>query len=154
MRISKTQLLLFAIAALLAPGAGCERSYGVMRSARLPKFPDPACVRAAIGDVAGIRNYNEWHSPQEEGKRAREVDRSHNFAYNGDHVTVELGLFDDGHGPIRFVQSYLFNKPPPQREIDEARHLMIAVEEGLMARCGLSELREGVREYCSGVQCR
>lgn len=154
MSVLRVLLLSFTIAVVLAVVADCERSFGVSRSARLSKFPDPACVRTVLQQVSGIRDYDESFWPEREGERAPDGGRSHNFAYNSDHLTIALGLFDDRPGSIRFVQSYLFGRRVSQSEADEARRLMIAVEAALVTKCGLTELKEGVSEYCAGVKCR
>ncbi len=136
----------------LSLGLSCERSYGVKRRAQLSRFPDPACVRAVVEGVPGIQDYDEFHWPEEEGQEGR---RSHNFFYNGSAVKgVQLGLFDDGDPGIRFIQTYLPRNKPLQANVDEARRLMKAVEEGLASRCGIPDLNERIRESCPGVECR
>lgn len=148
-------LVAFAGAATVLLLAGCEKSYGVKRSARLSQLPNPACVRAAIENVPEIRDYDEWHWPEDgEGvQRAEEVRYAHHFAYDGDQARVLLGMFDDDGERIRFVQSFLWGERPPQGAVDDARRLMIALEHELERRCGMAELGESVRESCVRVEC-
>lgn len=146
-------MLAIALMPLVSLGFSCERSYGIERSVHFTQFPDPACVRSVIERVPGIRGYDEWQWP-EEGATGQDPNRAHHFAYDGESVRVQLGVFADEPGRMRFVQSYMrANLPMTRREADEARSLMVAVEKSLVADCGLVELQSSVTERCAGVSC-
>jgi hypothetical protein len=139
-----------AVALVLSASCG-ERIYGVQRAAKLSAFPDPACVRAVVETVSGTEGIDEWHWPQ----RRREGEYyAHHLSYAEDEVRVQLAVFDEGPGRVRFVQAYLsVDEPLPEAEVEVARRLMIAVEDGLVSRCGQAELRARVRETCEGEGC-
>jgi hypothetical protein len=142
-----------ATAVLIVSGmCGCESAYGVIRSAELSHFPDPQCVRSVIHETQGTRDYKEWIWPEDD--TVDTDSRSHHFNYKGSQASVTLALIDEGHGYVNFSHSELvYNRQLSQASVDEARRLMIEVEEGLVERCGITELEEGVRELCQGVEC-
>jgi len=141
--------VLLAVVAICS--CGCERTYGISRTADLSRFPEPACIREVLDSLPAIRNYDEriW-TEETESTQAR---RTLRFAYSGERVTVRLTLLDEGAGDIEFDHSFLFVRPIPKEEVDEARGLMLKVEAGLIARCNLTELEADVQEWCPGVDC-
>jgi len=150
-------LLTVAVGSVLHGALACERSFGVSRAAELAEFPDPVCVRAVLGQTEGIKGFNEWYWPKSDSDPeavARSV-RAHHFAYDdGPGVRVQLGIFEDAPGKIRWVQSYISGTAPRSQDaVDEARRMMMAVERGVESRCGIAELSARVGEVCSGVEC-
>ena len=149
----------YLVAAVALAGLVCalesnsEDTYGVKRTARLAEVPELTCVRNVVEHVAEGRGYDEWRWPESDGARD-EVGYAHHFAYNGDRVRVQLGLFRDSPGVVRLIQSYAkIDEAPDEREVAESRRLMAAVEKGLMSQCGVRDLVGRVRESCSGVEC-
>jgi hypothetical protein len=145
------------LVALACGASGDEHSFGVSRTAELLEFPDPACVREVITGIEGVSSYDEWYWPKtnSDPQAVARSRRAHHFAYDGSALRVELGIFEDAPDKVRWVQAYIQREtPPPQQSIDEARRLMLAVEVGVEARCGVVDLTKRSREACSGVECR
>jgi hypothetical protein len=143
-----------AVVVILSACSGA-RLYGVQRGAMLSTFPDPNCVRAVVEAVSGPERIREWHLPQHRDERGSLIDgRKHHFSYAAHDVRVELSTFEERSGRVRFLQSYVsVERSPSRSEIEVARRLMIAVEDGLVSRCGQAELRARVRETCEGEGC-
>jgi hypothetical protein len=150
------QRLIFVVAILsaffgIAMTSGCERSYGITRTARLPSYPPPDCVIEAIEHVAAIEAFDDHHESEEQSAGAQ--GRFQNVSYRGMGVEVELGVFEEADR-IRLIQSHLFvNKKPTAREVRDARTLMMAVEARLGEHCDVPGLSELVREKCADVEC-
>jgi hypothetical protein len=97
-------------------------------------------VRQVLNSASDISFHDEWSWP-EGGEVAPNGARDHHFAYVGQHSSIQVAFIDDGHGRVKFVQSFLrVSKPIPQTAIEEAEHLMDEFERRVTLRCGLERM--------------
>jgi hypothetical protein len=131
---------------------GCEREYGVHRTALLQAYPDLACIRGVIERAPGIGRVTET-SPRE--PRTTGAPRgSHYFSYEGPSVSAHLAVVAETNGEISLSQTLMqVDSPPPQEMIDATRAVMRSLERQLENDCAMNGLASSTKEFCFRVDC-
>jgi len=134
---------------------GCEREYGIHRSATLSTLPDLECIRSVVNETALISSVDENHWVSEEQGNDGLRRQSHRYSYQGPDVRGHLGIFVDPGGEIRFVQSYIrTDEKPPQTTIDRSLEAMREMARIIEVRCEVEDLVASIHESCERVECR
>ncbi len=121
---------------------GCDRIYGVDRSADVAFIPPPQTVLAIIRSTPGVDSVQYDHS------RVLMGDTVSTFTYEGRGGVLGVIQFFPDAGGVHFIQ-YLqrFGTPPAQHQVDVTLPVMRSIEERLVSQAGLTGLR-GVQQHC------
>ncbi len=132
---------------------GCEREYGIYRTAVVAKVPDLECTRRVLQATPGVTSVKEFRG-SEESRSDAQAEGDHLFFYEGSRVQGDLVFIVEETGAIRFVQSLVkVNEKPPQDMIDATRAVMRMVEQRLEVECEMGGLSSAVQETCLRVKC-
>jgi len=149
----------FRIVALAAPAfiAGCDPIYGISRNSRLSSLPELDCVESAIRSVPRVTTVRRWYT---EGSRPlaltgiKPPDHDYYFSYEVEDTGASLYLSVNYRGEVEYSQHLIkIGSPPPQKDIDVVRPVMVEVETALESRCNVRGLHAAIEESCSGVTC-
>lgn len=135
--------------------AGCDFIHGVARyTGPMPIAPSAKCVEEAIAAVDGVKNVSY---SQEEGGRPltlhgiEKPNQVHRFWYEYKGIKSNVYYVVHYDGTAEYHHSYgCINCTPPQELIDRLRPGMLAIDEAVSSRCGLTV---PIHESCSGVTC-
>jgi len=140
--------------------SGCDFFYGVHREAQLQTMPQLDCVGRVIKATPGVKHLQTMDAVTGQELTLSGLPQEgpvYTFTYTGtapDKLWGTVQLQADSHG-IRFTNDDMWiNEKPPQTQVDATRPVMRTIEQGLAAKCGLSDLPVRVREYCTGVVCK
>jgi len=137
---------------------GCDYIHGVSRvSTDFTPYPGSNCVVDAVKSIDGMSNV--FYQKESGGRRLtlhgmEKPDEIHRFWYEYKGLRNNFYFLVDYKGHVQLHHSFgCLDCTPPQEQVDKIYPAILAVEEALESRCGITGLRSNIKEYCSGVHC-
>jgi len=151
------KLLPVILSAIIFALTGCDTSYGVSRSGRVHKLPDFPRLKAQIEHYPEIKEVKFWQSEGGRPLTLTGIQKPEEVYY--------LNFTDYGkiHGILMFTQEYTgkvsysqyliyMNGRPPQPWVDASWPVMKKIEDDLIHKFDLPELRTNVKCATMGVK--
>lgn len=149
------RLIVIAVFMLLA---GCDRYYGVTRTASVSSIPSHSCVEAALQKTSGISDISYKFSKSNKPltlSGIKPADQAHYYFYKAGSLKGYIYVETTYTGASSIRQTYReLHSKPSQEEIDLMRPLMGEIEVNIEAACGINGFAKSVVESCSGVSCQ
>ena len=141
----------------LAIAACYDIYYGVgRRSAKFSPAPDDACVVKAVSSIDGM---HDVAVQLESGSRPitrhglQKADEIHRFRYEYRGIQNNFYFSTGYDGLTELCHFYGGLTKPSQENVDALLPAMLEIEDVLQAQCGMTGLKEIMRQHCSGVRC-
>jgi hypothetical protein len=135
--------------------AGCDHIAGVVRqTSQMPSAPSPQCVQEAASSIEGMTNVA--YSLEQGGRPLtlhgiEKPDQVHRIQYRYAGVNGNLYFIVRCDGSATYHHTYIcINCTPLQSNVDTIYPAMLAIDEAVRSRCGLSA---PIHEVCRGIRC-
>lgn len=136
---------------------GCDRYYGVARTASVSSPLSHSCLEVALQQTKGVSEITYKFS---EGDRPitlsgiKPASQVHYYFYKAGSINgyIYAETSYDGISSIRQTYGELHFKPS-QEEIDLIRPLMREIERNVEMACGIDGFAQTIKESCIGVSC-